>query len=398
MQTFNLNAIQKEIKNQKLSGWLFYDFNKIDPITIRILRMEKLKSAQKRWFYYVPATGIPVKIVHSMDHDFLDYLPGKKEIYFGWEELQQKLMKYLKSNARIAMQYSPKNSIPYISRIDAGTLEFLKSIKIHIVSSADLAQIFEIQLSRSHLNSHITAAKYISEILDSALEFTRQKLIEHTELTELAVQSFIINEIQKRNLVCQNLPVVAAAENTANPFYKTSEFNNSVIRPDKLLFIEIASKLNEENAVFAKISFMAFTGHDIPEKYEQKFSHIIEARDEVIKYITGGLKRRRKVKGFQVDEHIRNIMEEKDLLKYYLHKTGHSLSKQLSEDGVNLDNLETHDSRLILNSTCLAIEPGLYFSGYGFRSCISAYLYNCKMTIYTKPVQNKIYPLLSKEE
>src|ERR1700682_3149439 len=121
--------IQKALQAAKLDGWLFYDFRGSDPLAARILRLGEHASGSRRWVYYIPATGEPTKIGHSIERAKLDALPGSRVTYRGWEELNGRVAGAIQSNQvtkRIAMQYSPKNDIPYISRVDAGTIELVR--------------------------------------------------------------------------------------------------------------------------------------------------------------------------------------------------------------------------------------------------------------------------------
>src|SRR4051812_30352400 len=150
-------AIQKALQAANLDGWLFYDFRGSDPLAARILKLGEHASGSRRWFYYIPATGEPTKIVHSIERGKLDALPGRRAVYRGWEEqhalvagaIQAPAEKRPRSSVkkRVAMQYSPNNDIPYISRVDAGTIELIRSFGVEIVTSAELVQQFEAVLT-----------------------------------------------------------------------------------------------------------------------------------------------------------------------------------------------------------------------------------------------------------
>lgn len=390
MQAFNLNQIQSEIRKSNISGWLFCSFEHNDPISERILKVDTAPTPQKRWYYYIPGTGIPVKIIHSVDHTYLDHLPGKKEIYFSWREMEEKLRNCFNPADKVALQYSPQNAVPYISRIDAGTLEFLKKCKIKPVSSADLAQIFEVRLTNSQINTQISAGKILENIFQSTQQFMVAKLSVHEELSEIIIQQFVMTELQKKNLVFTVKPIVASGKNTGNPYYVNDEFTNHPIFPEKLILIEIGARLNEENSVFAVKSKLFYTGEKLPEKYATIFKHIVRARDEIINFINNSVKKRKIIKGFQVDDTCRKFFGKKGYENNFLHRSGHSVGKRYYDTGANLDNLESRDERLLIDSSSFTIQPGIYYSEFGIRSVLTALKTESGIKICTLPLQNSI--------
>src|SRR5260370_11086026 len=161
-----MGEIQAPLGAAKLDGWLFYDFRHSDPLSYRILKLDEKMFPSRRWFYYVPATGEPVKIVQSIEQFKLDSLPGKKLVFRGWQELHARLREVLtaptkESKRRIAMQYSPMNDIPYISRVDAGTIELVRSFGVEPVTTADLVPQFEAVFSPAHHQMQLEASDKI---------------------------------------------------------------------------------------------------------------------------------------------------------------------------------------------------------------------------------------------
>ena len=122
----NIEAIQNALQKQKLDGWLFYDILHRDPIAYRVLGLDHT-MAKRRWFYLIPAKGAPRKLVHRIEAGALDSLPGEKMLYAAAEELEKNLKKLLGHAKKVAMQYSPKNMIPYVSLVDAGTVELIRA-------------------------------------------------------------------------------------------------------------------------------------------------------------------------------------------------------------------------------------------------------------------------------
>ncbi len=394
MQTFDLNSIQKAIDEYQLNGWLFYDFQGSDPISRSILKITSDPAQNKRWFYFIPAKGVPIKILHSFDLNLLDHLPGRKEVYFGWREIENNLKKCFKEKQKIAIQYSPKNAVPYISRMDAGTYELLKSFKIKPVSSADLVQLFEARLTKAQLNTHINAAKLIYSIKNDSIKFIKNQIKNHLEVNEFIVQKFIMNELVKNGLIFSTKPQVAVGPNSNDPNYLPSESKLRPLYPGQILQYHISAKLKEKKSVYADISWVYYIGDSVPEKIKQIFSTICQARDLAVQTIDKNIKKGNIVKGWRIDELVRKSLAEAGFGSYILHRTGHSVGIDLNANGANIDNLETKEDRALVHGTCFTIEPGIYFSDYGIRTGINVFIDNEGAHVYTQPVQNEIIPLL----
>src|SRR5579871_3914959 len=118
----DIAAVQNDLRSAKVDGWLFCDFRGRDPIAQRILQVEP-GIRTRRWFYFVPSKGGPKKLVHKIETQSLATLPGETLYYAGQDELRKNLTKMLGGKKNVAMQYSPKNEIPYVAMVDAGTIE-----------------------------------------------------------------------------------------------------------------------------------------------------------------------------------------------------------------------------------------------------------------------------------
>src|SRR5437667_5750159 len=134
----NLSAMQVALRERNIDAWLFYDHHHRDPIAYRVLGLPAGLMVTRRWFYLVPATGDPVKLVHKIEAGHLDTLPGDKRQYAGWQELFEMLKAMLSSVRDIAMQYSPNNSVFTLSLFDRGTIELPRALGKNVVSYADL--------------------------------------------------------------------------------------------------------------------------------------------------------------------------------------------------------------------------------------------------------------------
>ena len=393
MSNFDLRTIQKGIKDTNLTGWLFYDFHGSDVIGKRILNIPLESIQTRRWYYYVPASGIPVKIVHSIEREVLDHLPGKKIVYLGWQEMENKLKSIFTSGDKIAAQYSPKNAIPYISRVDAGTYELLKSFKVKLFSSADLVQKFEACLTQSQLSTHINAAKHLNAIIQKTFKTIKQKIKEHEEVNEYIIQKFMLDEMDRKGLYYDHPPIVAVNENSGNPHYTPTQEVNSPIYPGSVIQLDIWAKEKNENAIYADISWVGYVGEVIPDEKKKIFDIIKNARDQAVHFIDQSIKAGKTICGWQVDNIARDYINDAGYGSYFLHRTGHSIGRDVHANGVNIDNLETRDERKIISGTCFSIEPGIYFSKYGMRTEINVYVDESGAHIFTQPLQNEIVML-----
>src|SRR5262250_1276383 len=194
MNEAHIESIQRALQQDKIDGWLFYSFRGSDPIAENILRLDHAKFTTRRWFYFVPAKGTPQKIVHAIETGTLDSLPGDKHVYVPWQQLHEHLRRALQGIQRVAMQYSPLNTIPYISRVDAGTIELVRSLGVEVVSSADLVQVFEAVWSNEQLQSHLDAAKHMREIVDEIVKEVRRRVRDNSTVNEVSIQDFIVEQ------------------------------------------------------------------------------------------------------------------------------------------------------------------------------------------------------------
>jgi Xaa-Pro aminopeptidase len=394
MKKFSLNAIQKALIEFKINGWLFYDFMGSDPISRTILRIEPDTITTNRWFYYIPAQGAPQKLVHSLENKIFDHLPGKKEIYIGWKEMGIKLRSFLKDKKKIAVQYSPQNAIPMISKIDAGMHELLKSFNLNLISSGDLVQLFEACLSKMQLNTHLNVGGELDQIVHKTFRYIKRKVQTHQEITEWGVHVFLSHHLQARGLISNIPQVVAVSENTGDPRYLTREESSKPIHTGTLIQLALRSREKDEDAVYASTSRIAFVGEKIPDEYVEKFSLLKKAQDEALVLIDTSMKNGKRICGWEVDQLARNILEHEGLGGNYLHRTGHSLGTSFYGHGVNLDNLETRDERHIISDLCFTISPGLYFSEYGMRTEINVHVDKKGAHLSTPSPQDKIYHII----
>ncbi len=394
MSTINLRSIQKSLAESRIDGWFFCDFQGSDPVGRSILQIPALPPQTRRWYYFIPAEGAPSKIVHSIERTALDHLPGKKHVYLGWREREHILRTVLKGHNCIAAQYSPDSNIPNISRLDAGTYELLQGMKLTLVSSADLVQVFGSRWTKAELNTHVNAAKQLHEIMLKTFRLIKRRINGHEEVTEIDLQKNIIQELNRRGLMFDHPPMIAAGVNTSNPHYMPTEKNYKAILPGELVLINLWARERTVNGVYAVITWMGYTGREVPEKFARPFDLICGVRDETIRFIGNSLQDKKILRGYQVDDFTRNLLKEADYESYFLHRTGHSIGREINAYGANLDNLETHDERPLIPDTCFSVEPALYFSDFGLRSEVNVFLGSDGLQVTTQPVQKEITAIL----
>lgn len=375
MKKFNLEKIQGILSKMNIDGWLLYDFRGSNELALNILDIPSTSHLTRRFYYYIPKNGTPVKIVNGIEAGNLDHLPGEKNKYSSHEILTSYLTEILKPGKRIAMEYSPLNAIPYVSKVDAGTLEQIKSFGVEIISSADLITMFDGVWSDEQYTENIPVANALTDIVHLAFDFIKDKLINNKSIDEYLVQQFIMNEFAERKYFTDHPPIVGVNENSANPHYSPEKGSCKKISTGDFVLIDLWAKLDKEDGVWSDITWTGFAGKEIPQKYIKIFDIVASARDAAFNFIESRLNANQEVRGYEADAVTRSVIEEAGYGKYFIHRTGHSITTALHGTGAHLDNFETRDERLILPSTSFSIEPGIYLTGdFGVRSEIDCYV------------------------
>ncbi|HEY6127248.1 MAG TPA: M24 family metallopeptidase [Candidatus Acidoferrum sp.] len=391
--SFQLNEIQTDLRAAKLDGWLFYDFRGRDPIAQRILDLPNAMRT-RRWFYFVPAKGTPKKLVHKIETGSLAALPGDTVYYSGQNELRTNLKKILGRAKKVAMQYSPKNSIPYVAMVDAGTVELVKSCEVKVVTSADLVQKYEACWTAVQLQSHLTAGKAIDRIVREAFALAARGVRDGKPLTEVSLQQFILTEFEKADIATEESPDVAVNAHASDPHYAPSNERPTEIKEGDLLLLDVWGKLKTPGSVYYDIAWVGYLGAKVPEKYAKVFRVILQARDNAVELIQSAIAAGKPLQGWQVDKAARSVVEKAGYGKYFIHRTGHSIGQTVHGNGVNMDGLETYDSRHLIPRTCNSVEPGIYLQDFGMRSEVNVYIDQNEARI-TGAVQREILALLA---
>jgi Xaa-Pro dipeptidase len=391
--SFKLHEIQADLRAARLDGWLFYDFRGRDPIAHRILDLPNAMRT-RRWFYFVPAKGTPKKLVHKIETESLVTLPGETLYYSGQDELRKNVKKILGRAKNLAMQYSPKNAIPYVAMVDAGTVELVKSGGVKVLTSADLVQKYEACWTPQQLQSHLEAGKSIDRIVREAFALAAKGVRDKKPLTEVALQQWILAEFEKDDITTDEGPDVAVNAHASDPHYAPSNERPTEIREGDLLLLDVWGKLRFSGSVYYDVAWVGYLGAKVPEKFDKVFKVIVRARDNAVAFIQSSIAAGKPPQGWQVDRAARSVIEKAGYGKYFIHRTGHNIGQTVHGNGVNMDGFETHDSRHLIPGTCNSVEPGIYLPEFGMRSEVNVYVGNGEARV-TGAVQKEVLALLA---
>ncbi len=370
----NLAEIQAALREEGLDGWLFFDHHRRDPLAYRVLKFTPGSMVSRRWYYFVPAHGEPLGLVHKIEAQTLQELPGAMTSFGGWDEMVAGIHNLLGSAKKIAMQYSPNCAVPYVAMVDAGTVELVRSLDVEIVTSANLVQYFEARWSKEQLEGHLEAGRRVDKVRRQAFERIGTKLRASERITEWDIQQFIAARFREQGLFADHGPDVAVNANASNPHYDPKQDTASVIKPGDIVLIDMWAKLNQPEAVYYDITWMGFCGQQPPSEFQRIFSIVRDARDRAIKCAQDAVAEKRTLCGYEVDDAARGVIRGHGLADYFFHRTGHSIGTDVHGTGANMDNLETHDERKVIPGTCFSIEPGVYLPGFGVRSEVNVYV------------------------
>jgi Xaa-Pro aminopeptidase len=368
----NLEAIQAALREQKLDGWLFYDHHHRDPIAYRILGLSELLHVTRRWYYLIPADGEPRKLVHRIEAGRLDPLPGAKQVYSSWQELESRLKTMLAPYQELAMQYSPRNAIMYVSMVDAGTVELLREFGKTIVSSSDLVSHFEAVLSAERIASHYEAQRLIDEVVIEGFKEIGRRVRPANggapRTTEYAMVQWLSEAMRRGGLVWENAPDVAVNENTSDSHYAATEAATKQLRDGDFVLIDIWGRVNQPDSVFYDITWTGVVGREPSAREQLIFETVRNARDAAISAVKSAFAEGRTIAGWEADDAARAVIRKAGFAEFFTHRTGHNIATDIHGNGAHLDNLETHDERRLLPFTCFSVEPGIYLPEFGVRS------------------------------
>lgn len=371
---FDLQAVQSALREFGFDGWLLCDFRGSNVLARRILDLESKEITSRRFFYCVRAEGEPKKLVHRIESGVLDHLPGSKTVYLKWQDLEQGIAGLVGGMKTVAMEYSPRNANPYISRVDAGTVELVRSFQVEAVPSGDLIQLFEATWDDEQWQSHQESAKHTRSAFDAAWSAIAKQVRDAGSIRETQVQQVILDHFAKHGLISDHPPIVGVGPHSGDPHYAPSPENETEIRADDFVLIDLWAKLDRPRAVYSDYTRVGFVGETVPEAYQEVFEVVARARDAGIAKVRSAFAAGQPLQGWEVDRATREVIDSAGYGEYFVHRTGHSIGQETHGNGANMDDLETHDERRILRRTCFSIEPGIYQSEFGVRTEVDVYV------------------------
>jgi Xaa-Pro aminopeptidase len=370
----DIGAVQTALREDGLDGWLLYDFHGSNPIARSLAGVNGGKMTTRRWYYFVPASGSPRALVHAIERHTLDNLPGETHIYAGREALGRGLDALMQGVKRVAMEYSPENAIPYVGRVDAGTVETIRRRGVEVVSSGDLVQRFVAHWSDQALAIHLEASAALYRVKNRAFEAIAARLRRGEPTTEHDVQQLMVRWFLEEGLITDAPPLVASMENAGNPHYVPPTTGSRSISSNELVLLDLWGKRDQAGAVYADITWVGFTGARVPDEFAAAFAAVAAARDSAVALVQRAALEHTDLRGWQVDRAARTVLGERGFGAHVLHRTGHNLGTEVHGNGVHMDDYETHDDRRVLPGTGFTIEPGLYFDHFGVRTEVNVFV------------------------
>ena len=387
------DASLQTLAAEHLDGWLLYDFHGSNPIAVKLVGNTG-KHMTRRWYYFIPASGTPRKLVHAIEPAMLDGVPGDTRKYAGRRELEQGVTDMLRGVKTVAMEYSAENAIPYLSRVDAGTVEFIRRIGPRIVSSGDLVGRFEAAWDAAAIATHREASEKLYRVKDQAFAYVGAKLDAGDGLHEFEVQQQMAGWLRGYGLFFDSDPIVGAMENAGNPHYAPTAAKSRPIRRNEVLLLDLWGKLTQPGSVYADITWTGFAG-DPPPEIAHAFGAIVAGRDRAVAAVKAAVGAGRPIHGWEVDRATRDVITAAGLGDRFIHRTGHSLGEEVHGNGVHMDDYETHDDRRLLPGTGFTIEPGVYTEKFGVRTEINMVVFDRTAEV-TGPLQQTLVKIGTK--
>ncbi len=360
----NIPKVQDAIQKQGVDGWLLYDFRNRDPLALKIMGMDPKKYSSRRWYYFVPAAGEPVKLVSMVEQTMLDHLPGNKLTYRTWKALHQQIKKMLGAAKTVAMNYSPMNNIPYVAMVDAGTVELVRSLGFEVVSAADLIQQFEAVIDDKGFKSHSDAGEIVLQIKDEAFAKITESIRTETPLSEYELQQYIMQRFEQEGLTCEGHgPIVGINEHPANPHFEPKKEISYIFKPGDTVLIDLWAKQTIPGSIYYDVTWCGYVGKNPPAKYVEIFNTVRDARKAATQFVVDRFDAGEPCYGWEVDDVCRAVVQKAGYGDYFVHRTGHSIGENVHGNGANIDNMETKDERTLVPGLCFSIEPGIYLEG-----------------------------------
>ena len=393
---FDVKRIQSALNEFGLDGWLLYDFRGSNVLAQRVLEMPDGFMGSRRCLCFIPSSGEPVKIVHRIESDVFDHIPGETIVYLKWEELEAAIARAVRGHGRVAMEYSERNANPYISRVDAGTIELVRSFDVEVVSSGDLISMFESALTDAQWQSHLDASALTNAAFDKAWRYIAEHVRSSGTVEESAVCDLIMDHFEQNQMTTYHPPIVGVNGNGGNPHYETGTGQTTAIREGDFVLIDLWAKLKTPGAVYSDLTRTGYVGDSVPQKYQDVFNIVAAARDAGIERVKSAFAAGETLQGFQVDDAVRKVIADAGYGEQFCHRTGHNMAQETHGNGTHIDNLETHETRRILPRTLFTIEPGIYLSDFGVRSEVDVFIHeDGRVEVTGGEIQREVVPILA---
>ncbi len=390
---FDLGSVQTAIADFGFDGWLLYDFRGLNILALRVLGVAEPGS--RRFFYFIPANGEPKKLVHRIEAGVLDHLPGEKVVYLTWQELNAGVKELVGNSKNIAMEYSPNNANPYISRVDAGTVELVRQSGVTVGSSGNLIQYFEARWSDEQWQLHLQANELNLQAFDLAWSTIAQRMRDGQSLRETELQDIVMDFYAKNNMTTYHPPIVAVGPHSGDPHYAPQKGTDAEIKRDDFVLLDMWVKMDVPGGVYSDLTKVGYVGDSVPEKYQSIFDIVAAARDAGINCAKSAFAAGRELQGWEVDRATRDVIDKAGYGEYFIHRTGHNIGQETHGNGAHMDDLETKEERLVLPRTCFSVEPGIYMEEFGIRLEVDVFVDADSNVQVTGGVQEKVIPILS---
>jgi Xaa-Pro aminopeptidase len=367
-----LAKVRTMLKELRCDGWLLFDFHGLNPVATRVLGIGGL--ATRRLFVLLPAVGRPIAIAHKIELGRIEGFPGEIRPYAAWRELEQHLREVL-SGKRVAMEYSPLDAVPYLDRVPAGVLELVRAAGAEVTGSSELVTAIAARWSPDELAGHRRAAEQLREIALAAFEQVKRWREAGERATEQGLQAWVMQAFAHAGLHTDSPPIVGVDEHAANPHYEPHLASETEILPNQVLLLDLWAGVRIDT-VYADQTWMAWTGADVPAEVEKVWAVVRDARDRAVAVLADKWREGWPVTGADLDDATRGVIRAAGYADYFVHRTGHSIDRELHGSGPHLDNYETHDDRRLLPGVGFSVEPGIYLPGrFGVRSEINVVLH-----------------------
>ena len=370
-----ISDVQRHLSDEKIDGWLLFDFLGQNGLARDFLQIDPHHLITRRFFYWIPQKGEPVQLVHVIEPHVLEHLPGKKISYLKWQELEGRLKEILQGSKKVAMEYSPQNAIPYLSKVDGGMIDLVRSCHVEVVSSGGFLQYYTCVLSQEQLRSHLDAADFLDQTVAKAWKMIGEHIQKLQPIHEYAVRMFIADEFEKNGYSTEGLPICAVNAHSADPHFEPKKEGSSPIKKGDFVLIDLWCKKKAPGSIYGDITRVGFAGDTPTPRHQEIFSIVREAQRQATLYVEKKWKAQEVIRGCDVDQVCRRVIEEAGYGQYFTHRTGHNIYTKDHGPGAHIDSLETNDVRPLISQTCFSIEPGIYLPGeFGVRCEYDVYL------------------------